>query len=41
MMGEKMPVEVKVPVKTEKKPEAHKSRISILDLLGFKFISEK
>jgi len=41
MMGEKMPVEVKVPVKTEKKPESHKSRISILDLLGFKFISEK
>ena len=42
MMGER-PVEVKVPEKIEKRSETQKSksRISILDLLGFKFISEK
>jgi len=40
MMGER-PVELKVPEKIEKRPETRKSRVSILDLLGFKFISEK
>jgi flagellar protein FlaI len=41
MIGEKLPVEVKVQVKPEKKQEKPRGRISILDLLGFKFISEK
>jgi flagellar protein FlaI len=46
MMGEKLiiekpMIEIKVPIKTEKKEERQKERVSILDLLGFKIIREK